>query len=360
MLRASAIRWPIQSGTALGVARRSFRHATRMEESMSHRRTFCSLVAAASAASAAAMFRHRSVRAVGCEAGGKRFRLGLCQTNVEVEKAESLDNVRRAVMSAVDQGAELVVLGEMFSCPYATKYFRQYGEEVPAVGDQVSATTGDAARCLAELAVKHGVWLVGGSLPELEDGHVYNTCLVFDPHGRVVARHRKAHLFDIDVPALGSRPAMKFRESEVLSAGNQLTLVDLPWCRAGVGICYDVRFPEMALALRKQGADLLIYPGAFNMTTGPAHWSILACGRAVDTQSFVVLASPARSPNVKDYQAWGHSMLVTPWGEVVVEADHTVGVWVADIDPEQCSRIREQVPTSNQKRDALYVPYATA
>mmetsp|Transcript_42137 Transcript_42137/g.58615 ORF Transcript_42137/g.58615 Transcript_42137/m.58615 type:complete len:166 (+) Transcript_42137:1-498(+) len=151
---------------------------------------------------------------------------------------------------------------------------------------------------------------------------------------------------------------MKFKESDVLSAGETMTLVDLPWCRAGVGICYDARFPELALAMRAQGAKVLIYPGAFNMTTGPAHYQLLARGRAVDTQSYVAFASPARSSDKNDYQAWGHSQLVSPWAEVVVEAEHEPGVWVVEIDPSEADRIREQVPTSYQKRGDLYAPYA--
>jgi len=151
---------------------------------------------------------------------------------------------------------------------------------------------------------------------------------------------------------------MKFKESDVLSAGPQLTLVDLPWCRAGVGICYDVRFPEYALALRNQGAKLIIYPSAFNMTTGPAHWSILTKGRAVDTQSYVAMVSTARSSDPSDYQAWGHSMMVGPWGDVLAEAEHEPGVWMVEVDPSECDRIRKQVPTSFQKRKDLYVPYA--
>mmetsp|Transcript_82343 Transcript_82343/g.255935 ORF Transcript_82343/g.255935 Transcript_82343/m.255935 type:complete len:255 (+) Transcript_82343:2-766(+) len=245
----------------------------------------------------------------------------------------------------------------MFSCPYATKFFREYGERLaPSAAEADGAETFAA---LSELARRHGVWLVGGSLPELAGDKVYNTCLVLSPDGAVVARHRKAHLFDIDVAATEGRPAMRFRESDVLSAGDQLTLVDLPWCRAGVGICYDVRFPEYALALRRAGARLLLYPGAFNMTTGPAHWSLLARARAVDAQAYVAMASPARSPDPEDYQAWGHSMLVGPWADVVAEAGHGPEVLVAEVDPAEADRIREQVPTSGQKRADLYVPYAS-
>eukprot|EP00927_Polykrikos_kofoidii_P000028 TRINITY_DN10013_c0_g1_i1.p1 TRINITY_DN10013_c0_g1~~TRINITY_DN10013_c0_g1_i1.p1 ORF type:complete len:304 (-),score=46.20 TRINITY_DN10013_c0_g1_i1:121-1032(-) len=282
------------------------------------------------------------------------FKLGICQTNVSKEKGESLENARGAVAEAVGMGADVVVLGEMFSCPYATKFFKEYGERLQ--GPLVEKDT--SVRLMSDLARKHRIWLIGGSVPELDEDLVYNTCLVFNPDGEQVAKHRKVHLFDIDVAATETRPAMRFMESDVLSAGDSLTLVDLPWCRVGLGICYDVRFPEYALALRNRGAKLLVYPGAFNMTTGPAHWSLLARARAVDAQAYVAMVSPARSADPTDYQAWGHSMVVSPWGEVKVEAEHEASVWVVDINTEEVDRIREQVPTTKQKRKDLYVPYA--
>jgi len=299
-----------------------------------------------------------AVRTMASACSNAKFKVGLCQTAVSTKKDESLANVRVAVESAVQKGAELVILGEMMSCPYATKFFREYGERLPKQGELPSEADAPTAKLLSDLAKEHNVWIVGGSVPELDGDKVYNTCCVFDTKGQIVARHRKVHLFDIDVAATDKRPAMKFKESDVLSAGESLTLVDFPWCRAGIGICYDVRFPEMALALRKRGAKFLIYPGAFNMTTGPAHWQVLSRGRANDTQCYVAMVSPSRSTDPKDYQAWGHTTLVNPWAEVVVEAEHEAGVWVVEVDPSEADRIREQVPTSYQKKEDLYVPYA--
>lgn len=289
---------------------------------------------------------------------GEKFKVGLCQTSVSHDKKVSLANAKLAVEEAASKGAQLVILGEMFSCPYATKFFEQYGEKLPPLGSKVTDDSSPTAKLLSELAESHKVWLVGGSLPELEDGKIYNTCLIINPEGAIIAKHRKVHLFDIDVAETPTRPAMRFKESDTLSAGETLTLVDLPWCRMGVGICYDVRFPEMALSLRGQGAKLLVYPGAFNMTTGPAHWSLLGRGRAVDTQSYVALVSPARSADKNDYQAWGHSTLFSPWADVVAEMEHEASVIVAEVDPSEADRIRQQVPTSFQKRGDLYVPYA--
>jgi len=288
-----------------------------------------------------------------------QFKVGFCQTGVSSDKAESLSNARRAVDEAVQQGAQLVMLGEMFSCPYATKFFWEYGEKLPQDGE-VPGDESPTVKLLTELAQKHSVWLIGGTLPEIDGDKVYNTCLVFNASGAIVGRHRKVHLFDIDVPASEGRPAIRFKESDVLSAGDQITVVDMPWCKVGIGICYDLRFPEYALALRNLGAKLVVYPGAFNTNTGPAHWSLLARGRANDLQCWVALPSPARSENPDDYQAWGHSMLVTPWGDVVCEAEHVPSVTVAEVDPSKADDIRVRVPTSKQKRRDLYMPYAVS
>lgn len=284
------------------------------------------------------------------------FKVGICQSHTSAEKAVSLANAKAAVDEAVGKGAQLVILGEMFACPYATKFFREYGEKLPASAKDATDEA-PTVKMLSTLASTHKIWLVGGTLPELEDDKVYNTCLVFSPEGEIVAKHRKVHLFNIDVPAYGDKPAIKFQESDVLSPGCEMTTVDLPWCKAGIGICYDMRFPELALSQRNRGCKMLIYPGAFNPNTGPAHWSLLARARAVDTQCFMAAVSPARSKDPNDYQAWGHSMVVSPWADVMVEAEFEAGVWITEVDPAMADRIRLQVPTTNQKRDDLYVPY---
>ena len=126
-----------------------------------------------------------------------------------------------------------------------------------------------------------GIWLVGGSLPELEGDRVYNTSYVFDPEGRQVAKHRKMHLFDIDVAG-----GQSFRESATLSPGEQVTVFDTPWGRMGLCICFDLRFEELCRLMVLEGARVLLAPAAFNMTTGPAHWELLLRQRAVDNQCF--------------------------------------------------------------------------
>lgn len=177
---------------------------------------------------------------------------------------------------------------------------------------------------------------------------MYNTCVAFGSDGALLARHRKVHLFDIDIPG-----RITFRESDTLSAGDTLATFDTPWGRVGLGICYDVRFPLLAMSLRAAGCRFLFYPGAFNMTTGPAHWELLLKSRALDTQCFVAGVSIARAAEAK-YQAWGHSTLVSPWGEILGTTDETPSTVFADARCAQVDEVRAQIPVSLQTRDDLY------
>lgn len=168
---------------------------------------------------------------------------------------------------------------------------------------------------LSKTAKELGIYLIGGSIPERDQNKLYNTCTVWGPQGDLIAKHRKMHLFDIDIPN-----GIRFKESEVLSAGNSFTTFQVgDSLKIGLGICYDIRFEEMARVYRQMGCNVLIYPGAFNMTTGPLHWELLQRGRAVDTQCFVATASPARDATA-DYIAYGHSMVVNPWGQIINQA----------------------------------------
>jgi len=154
--------------------------------------------------------------------------------------------------------------------------------------------------------------------------------------------------FDIDVPG-----KIRFKESDALTAGEEVTTVDTPWGVVGVAICYDIRFPELALIMRQRGAKLLIYPGAFNMTTGPAHWELLQRARAVDNQVFVAACSPARD-EAAGYVAWGHSSVVSPWGNILQKADAAETIIATDIDFTELDEMRQNIPCWHQKRHDLY------
>ncbi|XP_032076159.1 omega-amidase NIT2 [Thamnophis elegans] len=266
------------------------------------------------------------------------FRLALIQLHVSAVKTDNLNRACRLVKTAAEQGAKIVILPECFNCPYGTKYFPEYAEKIP----------GDCTLKLSDIAKECGIFLIGGSIPEDDAGKLYNTCTAFGPDGTMLAKYRKIHLFDIDVPG-----KIQFQESETLSPGDKFSVFETPYCKIGIGICYDIRFPELAQIYTQKGCKLLVYPGAFNLTTGPAHWELLQRGRAVDNQVYVATASPARD-ETGSYVAWGHSTVVNPWGEVIAKAGTEETIVYAEIDLKKAEEIREQIPILSQKRTDLY------
>ncbi|XP_034387609.1 omega-amidase NIT2 isoform X2 [Cyclopterus lumpus] len=273
-----------------------------------------------------------------------KFRLAVIQLHVTSVKAENLSRARKLVKEAAGKGSQLVLLPECFNSPYGTSFFSQYAERIP----------GESTQMLSETAKENKVYLVGGSIPEEDGGKLYNSCTVFGPDGELILKHRKIHLFDIDIPG-----KIRFQESETLSPGSSLSTFQTPFCKVGVGICYDMRFAELAQLYSRRGCELLVYPGAFNMTTGPAHWELLQRGRALDNQVYVATASPARD-ETSSYVAWGHSTVVNPWGEVVSKAGPEEAVIYADVDLQYLADIRQQIPVTAQRRDDLYAVTSTA
>lgn len=201
------------------------------------------------------------------------------------------------------------------------------------------------------MAADNKVYLVGGSIPEYNPStkKYHNTALTFGPDGSLLATHRKVHLFDIDIPG-----KITFRESDVLTAGNQITLVDLPeYGTIAIAICYDVRFPELATIATRKGAFALIYPGAFNLTTGPLHWKLLAQARAVDNQIYVAMCSPARDMSAS-YHAYGHSLVIDPMAQTVGEAEEKEEIVTVDLDSDKLEETRRNIPLNTQRRWDVY------
>ncbi|XP_023338709.1 omega-amidase NIT2 [Eurytemora carolleeae] len=268
-----------------------------------------------------------------------KFKLALIQLAVGSNKTENIKRAALKISEAAQNGAHVISLPECFNSPYGTKYFQDYSESIP---------DGPSSKLLSETARACKVYLIGGSIPETSEGKLYNTSTVWCPEGNLLVVHRKIHLFDIDVPG-----KITFKESDALSPGNTFTTFDTPWCKIGVGICYDIRFAELAQVYRDKGCKLLVYPGAFNMTTGPAHWELLGRGRALDNQVYVATPSPARDTS-SEYIAWGHSSIISPWGEVVSSTDEKESIVYADIDLDFLESVRGQIPISKQKRSDLY------
>ncbi|KAL2152561.1 hypothetical protein VTH82DRAFT_5745 [Thermothelomyces myriococcoides] len=278
------------------------------------------------------------------------------------DKAANLAHAAVKVREAAATGAKIVVLPECFNSPYGCDHFPSYAERL--LPSPPSPEQSPSFHALSAMARDNGIYLVGGSIPELvttEDGggsgtegrkaekKYYNTSLTFSPTGQLLAQYRKMHLFDISIPG-----RITFRESDVLSPGDSLALVDLPgYGRVGIAICYDVRFPELAMIAARRGCFALIYPGAFNLTTGPLHWQLLARARAVDNQVYVAMCSPARDMSA-GYHAWGHSLVVDPMAQVLVEAGEGEEVIVADLDGDKIEEARKGIPLRDQRRFDVY------
>ena len=273
------------------------------------------------------------------------LKIALIQIAAQAEKEDSLQLAESYIRKAAAGGADLVVLPEMICCPYKTENFPVYAEE----------EGGKCWRRMAAAAAENRIYLVAGSMPERDSsGYIYNTSYVFDREGNQVAKHRKVHLFDIDI-----KGGQYFRESDTLSAGNEITVFDIgmragSFVRCGLMLCYDIRFPEFAMQMALQGTSLIIVPAAFNMTTGPVHWELLFRARALDNQVFMAGCSQARNAEAGGYVSYGHSIIVSPWGEVLQQMDEKDGMIIQEIDLSECEQIREQLPVLKQRRTDLY------
>ncbi len=274
------------------------------------------------------------------------FKIALCQIAGSPDKALNRDKAERYVREAADAGAQIVCLPEMWNCPYSNEYFTAYAE--PAHGESV--------RFMSDLAADLGIYLIGGTVAELDDKNmseggapgVYNTAFCFDREGALIGRHRKVHLFDIDVPG-----KIRFMESETLSAGDEMTVIDTEYGRIGVAICYDVRFPDWFMKMALAGAGLVFLPASFTATTGEAHWDITMRARAIDNQIYVAANAPARDEN-GIFKAYGHSCIVGPWGEFISRADEKECIIYGEIDLDYEESIRNQLPLLKHRRPELY------
>ncbi|XP_020175027.1 omega-amidase, chloroplastic [Aegilops tauschii subsp. strangulata] len=274
-----------------------------------------------------------------------QYKIALCQLPVTADKHGNIARARARIEAAAAAGAELVVLPEIWSCPYAMQTMRSYAEDIDG-GRSPSVSM------LSEVAAARKITIVGGSIPEMvpASGQLFNTCCVVGPDGEIKAKHRKLHLFGIDIPR-----DITFRESDTFTAGQEPTVVDTDVGRIGIGICHDIRFPELAMLYRSRGAHLICYPSAFNMSTGQLLWDLMQKSRAVDNQLFVATCSPARDPNSQsDFVVWGNSSLIGPFGEVLAAAGHEDATVIGEIDLSLIEAVRESLPLETQGRGDLY------
>lgn len=268
----------------------------------------------------------------------EKYKLAVVQMKVTDNKKENISKAKDMIKEAAQKGANLVILPEIFNSPYNNSSFPVYAEEFP----------GETSLEMMKIAKECSIVLVAGSIPEKEGDSIFNTCYVYNESGEVIGRHRKIHLFDINI-----KGGQYFKESDVLTAGKDFTVVDTKFGKIGIAICYDVRFPEYFRILSEMGAELVALPAAFNMTTGPAHWEISLRMRAVDNQIYMAAASPARDES-QSYVSYANSMIVDPWGKVLENADTDEKIIYSDIYRKRVYEIREQLPLLKHLRKDLY------
>ena len=255
---------------------------------------------------------------------------------------DKMQNVRTAgiyLEKIKDKKPDFVILPEMFCCPYQTQNFPVYAEE----------EGGPVWQQLSEYANQYGIYLIGGSMPEKDaEGKVYNTSYIFDRQGKQIGKHRKVHLFDIDVTG-----GQTFKESDTLTAGDHDTVFDTEFGRMGVILCFDIRFPELARMMVNDGAKAIFVPAAFNMTTGPAHWELSFRTRALDNQIYMIGCAPMRDESA-GYISWGHSIVTDPWGRVIDMLDEKEGVLLTELDLDYEEQVREELPLLKSRRKDMY------
>ncbi|HEY7220068.1 MAG TPA: carbon-nitrogen hydrolase family protein [Candidatus Binatia bacterium] len=251
-------------------------------------------------------------------------------------KAANLREAKHWVRHAAAQGARVIVLPEVFIWRGSKKFEREFAESVP----------GPTSTAMAELARELGIYLLAGSILEEIPGSekVYNTSLFFDRAGKLLASYRKIHLFDVDL-ANGT----SLRESATREFGDGIVVAGTELCKAGLSVCYDLRFPELYRGLAKEGVDLVFVPAAFTAYTGEAHWETLLRARAIENQVYII-APDQFGQSAKSFETHGHSMIVDPWGQILAELPDGPGVITAEIDLDYLAKVRAELPALKHRR----------
>ena len=269
------------------------------------------------------------------------MRVAVCQMRSGEDVEANLVLAERLLAEAADGGADVAFLPETFVYLGSAAGRVTVSEPIPGpITDRLSAIARDRS-----------MWIVGGSVLERDGDRIYNTCPLFDRDGELVARYRKIHLFDVEIP--GQPP---FRESATFTPGDQLVTHETDVGRIGLSICYDLRFPELYRGLMVLGSEVLSVPAQFQHETGMDHWEILLRARAIENQCYVVAAGQwgTFGQPEKSRRSFGNSMVVDPWGRVVVRApEEGDGVWFAELDMGELRRIRQTLPALQHRRLGL-------
>lgn len=262
----------------------------------------------------------------------------------------NLNEVSKQISLAVDSGAKLVVLPETFSI-----MGMQDADQLKVAEDE---GVGPIQEFISEQAKKNKIWIIAGTIPlklnsnnaEYEN-KVYSACLVYNEKGEIVSRYDKVHLFDVHIDQTNET----YFESETIEAGNKAIVVETPFGKVGLAICFDLRFPELFRKLVLLGAEIIVIPAAFTASTGKAHWEVLLRARAIENLSYVI-ASAQGGYHVSGRETYGNSMIIDPWGTILDRMDQGAGYVVADIDIDNLNTIRKSFPVLKNRKISCSLP----
>lgn len=264
------------------------------------------------------------------------MKAALLQLNGSDDPVANLAATSEFMAQAAGQGAAFILTPEVTNCvsqdrSHQTRVLQHQNDDITLAG-------------LREAAVRHGVWLSIGSLAlktSDPDGRFANRSFLIDPAGRIVAHYDKIHMFDVTVS-----PSESYRESAGYRPGKQAVVADTPFAKIGMSICYDVRFAYLYRALAQSGAQVLLVPSAFSPVTGAAHWETLLRARAIETGSYVLAAAQTGTHSVqsgKPRQTYGHSLAISPWGEVLIDMGTAPGIAMVDFDLSEVAQSRKRI-----------------
>lgn len=268
-----------------------------------------------------------------------KYIAGVIQIDTQGDYNENLRVAKELIAEGADRGAKVVALPENWS--YQGHDYLQYAEDIPG---------GNVFNELAKLAVKHNIWIHGGSISQKgsDDPRPYNTTMLINPKGELVAKYNKIHVFDVDVINAGS-----YRESDIKKPGNDIVVVDTDELgKIGLSICYDIRFPEMYRLMALEGAEIFVAPASFLLMTGKDHWETLLRARAIENSCYML--APGQCGVKYDGPTYGRSMIIDPWGNVIATASDKPCVITGEIDLEYRLKIKKQVITLENRREDVY------
>ena len=267
------------------------------------------------------------------------IKIGLGQMNTQDKKQENLASAEKLINELAAKGARLLMLPE---------YFNFLGPDELKAENAEPIDDSRSLEMIRKKARELNVYIHIGSYLERDGDRIYNTGVVFDPAGELLAKYRKIHLFDVEIPG-----GVAYLESATITAGDSVTTFSIDDVKFGMSTCYDLRFPELFRRLSDQGVQIILLPAAFTLQTGRDHWELLLRARAVENLCWVAAAGQW-GPSPPEHICFGRSMVVNPWGIVVAQAPDGVSTVTADIDLEILGTKRTAFPALNHRRKDLF------